>query len=70
MVGGVVGGGGWGIRRRDLGPKDKEQQQGDNADTSGNVPDDEESGREKMANEMAAEPAQRSQPNGSQTEKS
>ena len=62
--------GGWGIKRRDLGPKDKEQQQGNNAETSGNVPDDEESGREKMANEMAAEPAHRSQPNGSQTEKS
>ena len=62
--------GGWGIKRRDLGPKDKEQQQGNNAETSGNVPDDEESGREKMANEMAAEPEQCSQPNGSQTEKS
>ena len=62
--------GGWGIKRRDLGPKDKEQQQGNNAETSGNVPDDEESGREKMANEMAAEPAQRSQPNGSPKEKS
>ena len=63
-------GGGWGIKRRDLGPKDKEQQQGNNAETSGNVPDDEESGREKMANEMAAEPAHRSQPNGSPKEKS
>ena len=62
--------GGWGIKRRDLGPQDKEQQQGNSAETSGNVPDDEESGREKMTNEMAAEPAQRSQPNGSQTEKS
>ena len=62
--------GGWGIKRRDLGPKDKEQQQGNNAETSGNVPDDEESGREKMANEMAADPARRSQPNGSETEKS
>ena len=62
--------GGWGLKRRDLGPKDEEQQQGDNAGTSGNVADDEESGREKMANEMAAEPAQHNQPNDSQTEKS
>lgn len=62
--------GGWGLKRRDLGPKDNEQQQGNNAETSGNVVDDEESGREKMANEMAAEPAQHSQPNDSQTDKS
>ena len=62
--------GGWGIRRRDLGPKEKEQQEGNNAEIVGNKPDDEESGREKMADEMASETIQSGQPNGSQMEKS
>ena len=62
--------GGWGIRRRDLGPKEKEPQQEKDAEVAGNTPDNEESGREKMLDEMAAEPVQSTQPNGSQTEKS
>ena len=62
--------GGWGIRRRDLGPKEKEQQEGNNAEIVGNNPDDEESGREKMADEMASETIQSGRPNGSQMEKS
>lgn len=61
--------GGWGIRRRDLGPKEKDQQ-GNDADFTGNTPDDEESSREKMADEMASEPTQGSQSSGSQVEKS
>ena len=63
--------GGWGIKRRDLGPKEKEQPQGNSdAEVTGNRPDDEESGREKVVDEMAAEPNQSSQPRGSQTERS
>ncbi len=62
--------GGWGIRRRDLGPKEKEKAQGDNAEIAGNAPDDVESGREKMADEMASEPIANDQPKGSHTEKS
>ena len=62
--------GGWGIRRRDLGPKEKEQQEGNIAEIVGNNPDDEESGREKMAVEMASETIQSGRPNGSQMEKS
>ena len=61
--------GGWGIRRRDLGPKDKGVQQGNNTDTGGNAPDDEESGRGKMADKTDVEAVQSSQPNGSQMEK-
>ena len=62
--------GGWGIRRRDLGPKEKEQQQGSDAEIAGNKPDDEENGREKVVDEMASEPIQSGQPNGSRMEKS
>lgn len=62
--------GGWGIRRRDLGPKEKEQQQANDPERAGNTMDDEESGREKMADEMAAEPVQSNPPKDSQTEKS
>lgn len=63
--------GGWGIKRRDLGPKEKgEQQQGQDEEMAGNVPDCEETGREKMADEMAAEAVESDEPKGSQTEKS
>ena len=62
--------GGWGIARRDLGPSGKERQPGSDAEISGNTPDDEESGREKMADEMAAKSVQSIKPSGPQTEKS
>ncbi len=62
--------GGWGIKRRDLGPKEKEKAQGENAEIAGNAPDDVESGRGKMADEMASEPIANDQPKGSQKEKS
>ena len=58
--------GGWGIRRRDLGPREKKQQQGNDTEIAGNTLDDEESGREKMADEMASETTRNCQPNGTQ----
>ncbi len=61
--------GGWGIRRRDLGPKETVDQQGQDTEIAGNAPDDEESGREKMADEMAAEATESGASEGSQTEK-
>lgn len=62
--------GGWGIRRRDLSPKEKGQQQEQDEETAGNAQDDKESGREKMADEMAAEAIGTGEPKGLETEKS
>lgn len=64
-------GGGWGIRRRDLGPKEKGGPQLESdAETAGNTLDNEESGREKMADEMASEPIRSGEPTVSKTDKS
>ena len=62
--------GGWGIKRRDLAPKEKAQPQEHDAEIAGNTPDDEESGREKRADEMASEPIESTEPKSSQMEKS
>lgn len=61
--------GGWRIRS-DPRPKEPGQQQEQDPETAGNTVDDEEGGREKMADEMAAEPIDSAEPKGSQTEKS
>ena len=64
--------GGWGIRRRDLGPKksEQEQRQDNDVEVAGTRLNDEESGKEKTTDEMAAEPVQSDQPKCSETEKS
>ena len=62
--------GGWGIRRRDLGPDEQAQQQGNDVEIAGDIRDDEDSGREKMAEGMASEPIERGKPKISATEKS
>lgn len=62
--------GGWGIRKRDLGPKEKGQHQEEDAEMAGNTANDEGKDREKMADEMAAEANESGEPKGSPTEKS
>ncbi|CAF9942683.1 hypothetical protein IMSHALPRED_004466 [Imshaugia aleurites] len=60
----------WGIRRRDLGPKEKEKKQDDDVEAAGNTQDEVESGREKMAEEMASEPIESGEPKDSEKDKS
>ena len=64
--------GGWGIKRRDLGPKETEQaqRQDNDVEAAGNRLNDEEGGKEKTTDERAAEPVQSGQPKCSETEKS
>ncbi|KAL9070374.1 MAG: hypothetical protein Q9161_004932 [Pseudevernia consocians] len=59
--------GGWGIRKRALGPKEEEQQPEQDAEIAGNVADDEESSREKMTDEIAADALESGEPKGLQT---
>lgn len=62
--------GGWGIRRRDLGPKEKETPQVQDEEVAAGTPNSDESGKEKLADEIAAETNENSEPKGPQTEKS
>ena len=62
--------GGWGIRRRDLGPKEKEPPQMQDEEVAAGTPSSDESGKEKMEDEVTAETNGNGEPKCSQTEKS
>ena len=62
--------GGWGIRRRDLGPKEKESPQVQDEEAAASTPNSDESGKEKISDQIAAETNGNGVPKGSQTEKS
>ena len=62
--------GGWGIRRRDLGPKEKEPPQVQDEEVAADTPNSDESGKEKLADEIANETNGNGELKGFQTEKS